>query len=90
MQRELKRYKNRKLYDTSKGYVGLQQVAEMVRAGEEVKVVDHATGQDRTGHVLAQALAQEELQGTRLEVKQKLLEALRATKPPVSPASTTS
>ncbi len=39
----IKRYPNRKLYDTAaKQYVSLDGVAEMIRRGEPVQVIDHA------------------------------------------------
>jgi len=42
--RIIKRYSNRKLYDTKDSrYVTLQQIGEMVRAGEEVLIIDNAT-----------------------------------------------
>ena len=40
--RVVKRYANRKLYDTQRSrYVTLEQIAEMIRAGEDVKIVDN-------------------------------------------------
>jgi polyhydroxyalkanoate synthesis repressor PhaR len=46
----IKRYANRKLYDTqSKRYLTLDEVAILVRAGEEVQVVDADSGADLTG-----------------------------------------
>lgn len=55
--RTIKRYPNRKLYDTrEKRYVKLSEVAELVRRGEQVRVVDHTTGEDLTGPTLSQIL----------------------------------
>lgn len=57
----IKRYSNRKLYDTdSKRYVTLEEVAEFIRKGEDVKVVDHATGDDLTSVTLFQVIFEEE------------------------------
>jgi polyhydroxyalkanoate synthesis repressor PhaR len=57
----IKRYSNRKLYDTSnKQYVSLDDIAIMVRSGEEVKIVDHASGDDITTLTLFQILFEEE------------------------------
>ena len=40
----IKRYSNRKLYDTKDSrYVTLLQIAEMVRGGEEVQIIDNNT-----------------------------------------------
>jgi polyhydroxyalkanoate synthesis repressor PhaR len=47
--RVIKRYSNRKLYDTRDSrYVTLQQIGEMVRAGQEVQIIDNATKEDKT------------------------------------------
>jgi polyhydroxyalkanoate synthesis repressor PhaR len=57
----IKRYPNRKLYDTdTKRYVTLDEVAEMVRLGEEVQVVDFATGEDLTALTLTQIIFDQE------------------------------
>ena len=57
----IKRYTNRKLYDTNTGeYVTLEDIAGYIRSGEEVKVVDHTTGRDLTSLTLTQVLFQEE------------------------------
>jgi len=59
--RVIKRYSNRKLYDTqSSQYVTLEQIAQMVRAGEEVKVLDNSTKEDLTSVTLAQIIFEEE------------------------------
>ncbi len=58
--RVIKRYSNRKLYDTTESrYVTLAQIAEMVRAGEEVQVIDNATKEDKTEATLALILSEE-------------------------------
>ncbi|MCX7707880.1 MAG: pesticidal protein Cry15Aa [Anaerolineae bacterium] len=57
----IKRYPNRKLYDTAaKQYISLDRVAEMIRAGQEVQVVDHATGEDLTTLTLMQIIVEQE------------------------------
>jgi polyhydroxyalkanoate synthesis repressor PhaR len=61
----IKRYPNRKLYDTAaKQYVSLDGVADMIRRGEPVQVVDHATGDDHTTLVLTQIIAEQEKRGS--------------------------
>ncbi len=53
----IKKYANRRLYDTeSSAYVTLNQVADMIRAGRQVKVVDAKTGEDVTAFILAQII----------------------------------
>ena len=51
--RLIKRYANRKLYDTGSGTLtSMRQVASLVHAGVDIRVVDHDTGEDMTGEVL--------------------------------------
>lgn len=57
----IKRYSNRKLYDSeSKRYVTLEDLADFVRRGEDVRVVDHVTGEDLTSVTLLQVIFEEE------------------------------
>jgi polyhydroxyalkanoate synthesis repressor PhaR len=59
----LKRYANRKLYDPQESrYVTLDEVAEMIRRGQEIAVTDVATGDDLTSVVLAQIIVETERQ----------------------------
>jgi polyhydroxyalkanoate synthesis repressor PhaR len=61
MTRTIKRYANRKLYDTeSSHYVSLQDILQLVRDGEDIEVADSRTGEDLTSVTLAQAMAEEE------------------------------
>ncbi|MCC6213366.1 MAG: polyhydroxyalkanoate synthesis regulator DNA-binding domain-containing protein [Polyangiaceae bacterium] len=58
--RVIKRYSNRKLYDTRDSrYVTLLQIAEMVRSGEEVEIIDNATKEDKTDVTLALIISEE-------------------------------
>ena len=55
--RIIKRYANRKLYDpAARRYVTLDGVAALVTRGDDLEVVDQATGEDLTTLVLAQVL----------------------------------
>jgi polyhydroxyalkanoate synthesis repressor PhaR len=57
----IKRYANRKLYDTeSKRYITLDGIAEMIRQQQDVKVVDHETGEDITALTQAQIIFEQE------------------------------
>lgn len=59
--RAIKRYANRKLYDTlDSRYVTLDQLAEFVRAGEDLSVLDNTTKEDLTAMTLAQIIFEEE------------------------------
>jgi len=58
--RVIKRYSNRKLYDTKDSrYVTLQQIGEMVRAGEEVQIIDNSTKEDKTEVTLALIISED-------------------------------
>ncbi|GIV65743.1 MAG: polyhydroxyalkanoate synthesis regulator DNA-binding domain-containing protein [Chloroflexota bacterium] len=53
----IKRYSNRKLYDTdNRRYITLPEIAKYLREGEEVQVIDHDSGVDLTTLVMLQAL----------------------------------
>ena len=63
----IKRYTNRKLYDTVESrYVTLDEIAEMVKQGVEVKIVDNRTKEDLTSVTLAQIVFEEEKKTTRM------------------------
>jgi polyhydroxyalkanoate synthesis repressor PhaR len=58
--RVIKRYSNRKLYDTKDStYVTLLSIAEMVRNGEDVQIIDNATKEDKTDVTLALIISEE-------------------------------
>lgn len=53
----IKKYENRRLYDTSRSrYINLDGVAELVRQGEQVQVVEAKSGEDITRQVLTQII----------------------------------
>ncbi|MGB9606163.1 MAG: polyhydroxyalkanoate synthesis regulator DNA-binding domain-containing protein [Bryobacteraceae bacterium] len=57
MSRLIKRYDNRKLYDTeAKAYVSLQELAELIRQGHDIQVVENSTGEDITAQTLAKII----------------------------------
>ncbi len=59
--RTIKRYSNRKLYDTEdKRYITLEQIGELVRDGHDIKVVENQTGEDLTNVTLSQILLEQE------------------------------
>jgi len=62
--RLVKRYANRKLYDTQESrYVTLSQVAAFVRAGEDVQIIDNRTKENLTEVTLAQIVFEERKSG---------------------------
>lgn len=65
MIRLIKRYESRKLYDTEESrYVSLDEISTWIRQGQEVKVVDNATGSDVTSQTLTQIILDEGRRGT--------------------------
>lgn len=75
----IKRYPNRKLYDTeSKRYVTLSEIAKMIRAGDEVVVVDHASDEDLTAVTLSQIIFEQEKQQGGFLPKAVLTNLVRA------------
>jgi polyhydroxyalkanoate synthesis repressor PhaR len=62
--RVVKRYANRKLYDTRDSkYITLDRIAEFVRNGEDVRVVDNRSKADLTKTTLAQIIYEEQKSG---------------------------
>ena len=56
----LKKYANRRLYDTQKSaYVTLGEVADVIREGKTIKAVDAKTKEDVTAFVLTQIILEE-------------------------------
>ncbi|HVI76266.1 MAG TPA: polyhydroxyalkanoate synthesis regulator DNA-binding domain-containing protein [Anaeromyxobacteraceae bacterium] len=66
----IKRYTNRKLYDTVESrYVTLDEIAQMVKAGTEVKVLDNRTKEDLTSVTLAQIIFEEEKKTSKMSLR---------------------
>jgi polyhydroxyalkanoate synthesis repressor PhaR len=57
----IKRYPNRKLYNTeTKSYITLETIADLIRQGQEVQVVDHTSGEDLTALTFSQIIFEQE------------------------------
>lgn len=57
----IKRYSNRKLYDTfSRCYITLEGVARLIRQGNTVKIIDNETEEDLTAVTLMQIILEQE------------------------------
>lgn len=57
----IKRYPNRKLYNTiEKQYITLDRIADLIREGEDIKVVDYASSEDLTAVTLTQIIFDQE------------------------------
>ena len=63
----LKKYANRRLYDTEKrAFVSLAQIAELVKQGREIEISDDRTGEDVTAFILTQIVLEEAKKKTLL------------------------
>lgn len=61
MERIIKRYQNRKLYDTvEKNYVKLADIEQMIRDNEAVRIIDNVSGEDITRQILVQLIMRAE------------------------------
>lgn len=72
----IKRYQNRKLYNTiTKRYITLEEVGELIRGGNEILVTDSPSGDDISTHILTQVIMRQEKKGERI-LSQGLLTGL--------------
>ena len=56
----IKKYANRKMYDTAdKTYVSLEQVARLIKSGEEVSIIDNKTGEDLTAAIVSRLIGRD-------------------------------
>lgn len=80
----IKKYGNRRLYDTSGSrYVNLEEIARYIREGKTVQVVDAKTGEDLTRVVLTQIItedARDKPTGLPLELLRQLIVASDQTR----------
>ena len=59
----IKRYANRKLYNTeSSRYITLKGISELVRQGKDIRVIDNESGEEITPIVLSQILVDDQKQ----------------------------
>lgn len=76
--RSLKKYPNRRLYDTqSSSYITLADVKQMVLAGEAFEVRDAKTGEELTRSILLQIILEEESGGVPMLSTQTLAQIIR-------------
>lgn len=75
----IKRYPNRKLYNTeSKQYITLEEIADLVQQGEDIQVLDNASGDDVTTLTLTQIILEREKKQSGSLPKAVLSELIRA------------
>jgi len=83
--RLIRRYGNRKLYDTAtRRYVTLEDLARLVAGGHEIEVVEQKTGEDLTSLTLAQVLLEGVKQGASRIPRQVLTRLIRIAAGPAS------
>jgi polyhydroxyalkanoate synthesis repressor PhaR len=76
--RILKKYPNRRLYDTqASSYITLADVKRMVMAGERFEVRDAKSGEDLTRSILLQIILEEETGGVPIFSTQMLAQLIR-------------
>jgi len=75
--RIVRKYGNRRLYDTNaKRYVNLEEIAQIIRNGQEVQVVDAKSGEDLTRSILTQIIVEDSKSrngGLPLEILRELI-----------------
>lgn len=77
-QRVIKKYPNRRLYDTStSAYITLAEVKQLVMDGESVSVRDAKTGDDLTRSILLQIILEEEAGGAPMFTEAVLANIIR-------------
>jgi len=73
----LKRYSNRRLYDAdSSKTMTLEDVALLIKNGEEIKVIDNQTGEDLTARILGQTFLKVSMDQKNIEFSNFLMTAL--------------
>jgi len=74
----IKRYQNRKLYDTHESsYVTLDEIAKMIKGGEDLRVIDNKTKNDITASTLTQLLYESEKKSKTQPSVEMLKEIIR-------------
>jgi polyhydroxyalkanoate synthesis repressor PhaR len=74
----IKKYANRKLYDISdKRYLTMDRLADLIKSGEEVSIIDNETGEDITAAIVSQLLGREKFRGNKGVPSNILMQMLR-------------
>lgn len=77
--RIIKRYQNRKLYDTHQScYVTLEEIAQIIREGHEIQVIDNKTKNDITYTTQIQLLFDQEKKSTKAGDTELLKRVIRS------------
>ncbi|MGB5983782.1 MAG: polyhydroxyalkanoate synthesis regulator DNA-binding domain-containing protein [Desulfobacterales bacterium] len=76
--RKIKKYANRKMYDThAKRHISRDQLAELIKQGEEVVIIDNRTGGDLTVPIVSQLIGLEGQKGDKAVSPRLLMQLLR-------------
>lgn len=76
--RLIRKYPNRRLYDTSTGrFIKLAELRELIVAGHDIRAEDKATGEDITRSLLLQVVSEAEEQGQPILSEHLLLDLIR-------------
>lgn len=74
----IKRYQNRKLYDTHQScYVTLEEISQMIKSGDDLRVIDNKTKNDITQATLTQLLYETERKASNPVPVELLKEIIR-------------
>ena len=77
-QRLIKKYPNRRLYDTEESrYITLADVQRLMRGGTDIKVIDSQSGEDITRGILIQIITEQEAGGNPLFTTDMLTRFIR-------------
>ena len=79
MTRVIKKYPNRRLYDTAESrYITLTDIRDLVIANVELAVIDKKSGDDITRSILLQVISEQEQHGDPILSKAFLAHIIRA------------
>ena len=78
--RIIKKYANRKLYDTQQScYITLDEIAELIRTGQDITVIDNKTKEDISYKTLIQLLSLLEAKNAKVGIEQSLYRIIRSS-----------
>ena len=76
--RIIKKYANRKLYDThAKKHISRDKLAELIKKGEEVTVIDNRNGEDITVSIISQLIGMDDQDADKAVSPRLLMQLLR-------------
>ena len=77
--RTIKKYANRKLYDTQQScYITLDEISELIRAGQDIVVIDNKSKDDITYRTLIQLLSLLETKKAKNGMEESLYRIIRS------------